>query len=257
MTIYRINRLSELQRNLERFADEEAELEQIAKDLDTCSKHREAEVRLRTKGLSLVEQENSEEAREYVHNLLQQLVKATEDRKRKKEYVLTKIKRVAKGTAVATAVLGMFAFAGLGVEKRWNANEYALEALAKYDTPAKINDIDERTEVISQLAEIFKEHAIKYESYPAAGLYLKNLESKGYTINEGAIILHTVGYNLNDDYYSAMRLQEDSLKALDFITTNKLEGQKIKCLFDLAKTVYPGGMETVKQLHAEGYCKKE
>ena len=77
---YRTTRKLELQRKLECLAEEEAALDQVAQDLEIYSKSQEAEVRLRIKGLNLVEREDTEDAKKYVDNLLQQTEKARKEK---------------------------------------------------------------------------------------------------------------------------------------------------------------------------------
>src|SRR3989344_1360932 len=111
MTIeYRLDRKRELRENLERLADEEAGLEQLAKDLEIYSKSQEAEVRLRTKGLSSLEREDLAEAKEYVDDLRKNLVKAAQERKEKWG---KRMKFAAKVVGVTAAVLSL----GYGVAK--------------------------------------------------------------------------------------------------------------------------------------------
>ena len=251
---YRTDRKSELQRNLERLADEDAELEQLAEDLEACSQYKKAEVRLRTKGLSLIESEDYEEAKKYVDTLLQQTAKAAEKRKEKRDYVLGRIKKVAKVVTKTTAALGILAAVAWRGEKWWNANEYAVEALAKYDTPAKIEDLEERKEVISQLDEIFEEHAFDDGSDEAAVKYLKALETKGYSIREGARILNTVGSRFY--YEEVYQLDKDLMVYLDFLTTNKIEIQQGECYLDYTLT-QNDLIDNLTALHKEGFCNKK
>jgi len=104
MTIeYRLDRKRELRENLERLADEEAELERVAKDLDICSKAQEAEVRLRT-SLSLVEREDYQEAKEYTDTLRKQTKKTAQERKEKWG---KRMKLAAKVVGVTAAVLSL------------------------------------------------------------------------------------------------------------------------------------------------------
>ena|SRR3989344_4655666 len=248
--VYRTDKSQKLQRSLERLADEEAELEQVAKDLEACSKYKTAEVRLKTKGLSLIKQEDYEEAKKYVDTLLKQTAKAAEERKQKRKKVIS----IAKATAVAAVTLGLVTVVGYKViEPWWNKAEYALEALAKYDTPAKYMNLEVREEIISKLDDIIKEHAYYIGSDNAAEEYLRDLEAKGYSVDEGAKALDKIGQHHNG---YAFELTDNAMEYLDYFADQKLEPAEENCLFNLAKTMNNYHlMKNVKSFHTEGYCK--
>src|SRR3989344_4169196 len=231
---YRTDRKRELRENLERLAEEEAELEKLAQDLETFSQYKSVEVRLRTKGLNLIEQEDAEDAKEYVDTLLRQAQKTAKKRKEKRDYVLGKIKKLAKPVAGITVALGVVAGVGIMAEQWWNANDYAVKALLRYDKPVKIESIKERKEIISQLDEIIEEHTEDIGSDEAAADYLRVLESKGYPISVGAKVLDRLGQSFNS--YTASNLKYNAIDYLDFFSKNKLEPSKEGCLFNLAKT---------------------
>src|SRR3989344_2302456 len=139
MTIeYRLDRKRELRENLERLADEEAGLDQLAKDLEIYSKSQETEVRLRTKGLSLLEREDLAEAKEYVDNLRKQTEKATQERKEKWG---KRTKFVAKVVGVTVALTSV----GYGVSstvKWYNQKQKVEQEVVQIDKLGK--DLSER-----------------------------------------------------------------------------------------------------------------
>ncbi|MDO8510971.1 MAG: hypothetical protein Q7S55_02290, partial [Nanoarchaeota archaeon] len=100
-----MDRKRKLREDLERIAnEEEAELEQLALDLEAHSQYQKAEVRLRTKDLSLVEEEDYEEAKKCVDGLLQKIEKTAKDRKEKRKRTA---KFAAKVIGVTAAVLSL------------------------------------------------------------------------------------------------------------------------------------------------------
>jgi|SRR3989344_5629956 len=107
---YRTNKKLELQKRLDRFADDEAELEAIARDFEATSQYQEAEDRLRIKGLDVIERDDIAEAKQYVDDLLEQTQKAVQARKEKRA---KRMKFAAKVVGVTTAVLSV----GYGIAK--------------------------------------------------------------------------------------------------------------------------------------------
>src|SRR3989344_2884614 len=208
MTEYRFDRKKELRENLERLAEEETldqnALAQMTKDLEITSQAEAAEARLRARGVNAFEKEDREEARKYVDNLLKQAQKAIEEKKEKRRVLLGDFKKIAKATAIVTAVLGVLGGPAYATAHYWNTRDEALAALAKYDKPVKIEDPQERAEVISHLDEIFEEHAWDTSSDTAAENYLTSLEENGHTISESAKMLDMVA-----DHYSLSERHAD------------------------------------------------
>ena len=194
MTEYRTDRRKlEQRQNLERLADAAAELEQVAQDIEICSKAQEAEVRLRTKGLNLIEGEDRDEARKYVNELLQKAKAAVLDKQEKRKQLYQKLGKIGTVSAIVATGLAMVGVPVYFTAKYWNTRDKALEALAKYDQPVKITDPKEREEVISHLDEIFEEHAEDIGSDSATVDYLNFLEINGYAINDGVKMLGITG----------------------------------------------------------------
>ena len=253
---YRTNRKIQFQKNLGPLADEDAELEQIAKDLDLYSEAQEAEVRLKAKGIHVAEREYREEARQFVDELQTELKKTALDKQEKRKQLYQKLGKIGAITAISAAALAMVGVPVYITAKYWNTRDEALQALAKYDKPVKIENLEEREEVISQLDEIIEEHTFDYfGSDEAAARYLKNLESKDYAIGYGAKMLDFFGSQEN--YERPYGLQSSTLEYLDFLTTSKITPRKGACYLKLGKTMGGGTqIENLKLLHEEGYCKE-
>ena len=259
MTEYRTDRKRELRENLERLADEETldqnALAQMAKDLEITSQAEAAEARLRVRGVDAVKREDREEARKCVDNLLKKAKDAARDKQleRKQLYqIASKIAKVVGIVATGLAVIGVPVYT---TAHYWNTRDEALEALAKYDKPTRISDLEERAEIISQLDEIIEEHADDADSDIEAADYLKQLESRRYSISEGAKALDKIGqyYNNTD---SSWALVSNTIEYLDSFRKNPLDPTEEKCLMGIARTMSDYRLvENVKNLRAEGYCK--
>src|SRR3989344_7790386 len=235
MTEYRFDRKRELRENLERLADEETldqnALTQIAKDLEITSQAEAAKARLKTKGVDAVEREDREEARKCVDNLLKKAKAAAHDKQKNREQFYQKVNKVAKVVGIVAAGLGVINVPVYVTAQYWNSRDEALEALAKYDKLVKIEDPQERAEVISHLDEILEEHYCDLQSDTAAENYLTSLEKNGHTISEGAKILDTVGDYLSyDDTIHPKRAGKITADYLTFLAGNGYtisEGKKI------------------------------
>jgi len=155
MTIeYRLDRKRELRENLERLADEEAGLEQLAKDLDTFSQYKKAEAHLMAKGLKLVEQEDADEAKKYVDDLLEKTEKANLARteKRKKQ-----MKFSAKALGVAAGVLlAVYGISRIPQIREMHDREYQVQREMQHQEERK-NEEDVRR--YSQLVDNVKDAA--------------------------------------------------------------------------------------------------
>ena len=257
MTEYRTDRRKlEQRQNLERLADEAAELEQVAQDIDLCSKAQEAGVRLRTKGLNLIEREDCEDARKYVNELLQKAKAAVLDKKEKRKQLYQKLGKIGKIAAISAAALAVIGAPIYAIAHYWNSRDEALQALAKYDKPVKITDPKEREEVVSQLDEIFEEHAIDSGSDEAAKNYLAYLVGRGYTINQGAITLDAIGKNVVINHNAL--LLENSVYQYDFFLKAKnISLQKGQCLLQILKEEATSDnlIPTLEKLYNIGFCK--
>ncbi len=147
------------------------------------------------------------------------------------KFLLTKritsaVKKIIKPVAT-TCIIATFSYIGYTiVDEWWNANEYAVEALSKYDQPIKITDIKERKEVASLLDEIFEEHAKDKHSDSASETYLTELENRDYSITKGATILNEIGSKLI--FYNANELRDISLAYMNFIKEKNISLEKSK-----------------------------
>jgi len=104
-TAYRLDRRLKLRQDLEHLADEEeATLEQLAQDLELVSESQDAEVRIRTKGVNLIEREDVDEVKRYVDDLLKKAEKAAQEKKERRKQ---RIKFAAKIIGVTAAVLSL------------------------------------------------------------------------------------------------------------------------------------------------------
>ena len=120
---YRTNRKIQFQKNLERLAEEEAldhnALAQIVQDIEIYSKAQEAEVRLRTKGLNLIEREDRDEARKYVDDLIKKTEKNAKERKKKWGKRMNLAAKVASvSVVVLPTAYAIYSLVGKYVEKQ-------------------------------------------------------------------------------------------------------------------------------------------
>ncbi len=256
---YRTDTKKKLYQELEQLAVEEeaAELEQIARDLDACSKAEEAEVRLHTKGISLTENESRAEAKEYVDKLLQDIRKSAKKKKESRKQLFEKIKRVGKYVGIAATAVAVVGGPVYATAYYWNSGDEALAALAKYDKPVKITDPQEREAVISQLDEIFEKHAPDAGSDRAAATYFSYLESKGVAISEGAKRLDAVGnwVPISKNYVGAL---ENSIYQYDmFLEAKKISPKAGECLLKHAEACSDDLLIRLIEFYNAGVCKNE
>ena len=256
MTEYRRDRKLEQRQKLELLADEEeAQLLQMAQDLDAFCKGKKAEVRLRTKEIDLEESEDREEARKYVDNLLKKAKDAARDKQLERKQLYQKASKIAKVTAIVAAGLAAIGAPVYATAHYWNTRDEALEALAKYDKPMKITDPQERAEVISHLDEIFEEHGYDHGSDIAAERYLVDIEDKGYKISERAKLLDTIGKKIIDE--SEIQTLELSVFQYDFfVSAKKIEPRVGECLLsNLGRSNSEYILSNLEHIYNQGICK--
>ncbi len=132
--IYRTSRRKlEIDQNLERLADETAELEQIAQDIDICFKAQEAEVRLRTKGINVDEREYLEEAKQFVDDLIKKIEKNAQERKEK----WGKRMKLAAGLFAATTAVTAL---GYGVSKISSIREWYYDRVREAEQAERLSN---------------------------------------------------------------------------------------------------------------------
>ncbi len=188
--------------------------------------------RIRTEGLRL---KLKERVKDYDLTELEAEVEL-EEKKTKSllaERITSTITKIIKPVAVGSLAIGLGCLAYSPVEKWWNASDYALEALSKYDKPTKITDIKEREEVASQLDEIFEEHAKDDESDTVSRDYLLELETRGYPIAYGAKVLDNIGAVFSGLSATNKKIEECSLSYLDFLKEEEINQENGMTLLEI------------------------
>lgn len=158
------------------------------------------------------------------------------ERVKQASYYLAKPLRRA---AIPLTVMGGVTLGGaMGfptIDRWWNATDYALEALSKYDKPMKIRNVEEAEEVVYWLDEIIEEYSNDVHSDFNSGEYFNQIEDK-FSIKEATEVLNFLG-KANENG-STMSTQESllgaSLRYLNFIKNENISSSEAKQYLELA-----------------------